>query len=86
MTNLLEPQRLVDKKMPSIRPVSRFGTLASLTLACVAETWTTPGVSLSLTDLTGTLGAYTHEASLLPICGIADALAIAVALDQRLKR
>lgn len=62
---------------------SRAATLAALTLAASAETWTTSGVSLTLTDLTGTLSASSDEAS-WALTVYTTAFAISVALSHRL--
>lgn len=63
--------------------VSRAATVAALTMASAAETWTTSGVSLSLTDLTGTLSASSDEASWALTVYMA-AFAVSVALSHRL--
>jgi MFS family permease len=41
----------------------RTATLIALILAAAAESWTASGISLTLTDLTGTLSASSDEAS-----------------------
>jgi MFS family permease len=66
-----------------IRSQRRSATLLALTLACSAETWTTSGVSLTLTDLTGTLSASGDEAS-WTLTVYTTAFAIAVALSHRM--
>ncbi|MBB5060122.1 MFS family permease [Granulicella aggregans] len=63
--------------------VSRAATLAALTLASAAETWTTSGVSLTLTDLTGTLSASSDQASWALTVYMA-AFAVSIALSDRL--
>ena len=63
--------------------VSRSATLIALTLASAAESWTTSGVSLTLTDLTGTLSASSDEAS-WALTVYMSAFAISVALSHRL--
>ncbi len=68
---------------PHIRSISRPGTLIALTLASAAETWTTSGVSLTLTDLTGTLSVSSDEAS-WALTVYMSAFAISVALSHRL--
>jgi len=65
------------------REVSRSATLAALTLASAAETWTTSGVSLTLTDLTGTLSASSDQASWALTVYMA-AFAVSIALSDRL--
>ena len=63
--------------------ISRSVTLAALTLASAAETWTTSGVSLTLTDLTGTLSASSDQASWALTVYMA-AFAVSIALSDRL--
>ncbi len=66
---------------PQSRRISRSATLIALTLASAAETWTTSGVSLTLTDLTGTLSASSDEAS-WALTVYMSAFAISVALSH----
>lgn len=61
----------------------RKATLITLTLATVAETWATTGVSLTLTDLTGTLSSSSDEAS-WALTVYTTAFAISIALSHRL--
>ncbi len=68
---------------PNIRRISRSATLIALTMASAGETWTTSGVSLTLTDLTGTLSASSDEAS-WALTVYMSAFAISVALSHRL--
>lgn len=58
-------------------------TLLAFTLATGMEQWTGTGLSVTLTDLTGTLGASSDEAS-WAITLYSSAFAIAVALTHRL--
>jgi DHA2 family multidrug resistance protein len=52
-------------------------------MACAAEAWTTSGVSLTLTDLTGTLSASSDEAS-WALTVYTTAFAVSVAVSHRL--
>jgi EmrB/QacA subfamily drug resistance transporter len=61
----------------------RSATLLAFTLACCAEYWTTASVSLTLTDLGGTLGASSDEAS-WALTIYTTAFAVGVALSHRL--
>jgi MFS family permease len=61
----------------------RSGTLLALALACTAEYWTTASVSLTLTDLGGTLSASSDEAS-WALTIYTTAFAVAIALSHRL--
>ena len=61
----------------------RTATLLALTLAASAETWTTSGVSLTLTDLTGTLSASADEAS-WALTVYMTSFSVSVALSHRL--
>jgi EmrB/QacA subfamily drug resistance transporter len=61
----------------------RTATLIALALATSAENWTTSGVSLTLTDLTGTLSASSDEAS-WALTVYTTAFAIGVALSHHL--
>ena len=65
------------------RDLSRSATFVALILASAAETWTTSGVSLTLTDLTGTLSASSDQASWALTVYMA-AFAISIALSDRL--
>ena len=62
---------------------ARAATLVGLTLATAAEYWTSSGVSLVLTDLTGTLSASSDEAS-WALTVYTTAFAVAVALSHSL--
>ncbi len=64
-------------------PWQRSATLLALALACTAEYWTTASVSLTLTDLGGTLGASSDEAS-WALTIYTTAFAVAIALSHRL--
>lgn len=75
--------RLLTPGDSSQHRVSRAATVAALTLASAAETWTTSGVSLTLTDLTGTLSASSDEAS-WALTVYMSAFAVSVALSHRL--
>ena len=61
----------------------RSATLLALAFACSAEYWTTASVSLTLTDLGGTLGASSDEAS-WALTVYTTAFAVAIALSHRL--
>jgi MFS family permease len=61
----------------------RSATLLALTFAVCAEYWTTASVSLTLTDLGGTLGASSDEAS-WALTIYTTAFAVGVALSHRL--
>ena len=64
-------------------PWQRSATLLGLAFACTAEYWTTASVSLTLTDLGGTLGASGDEAS-WALTIYTTAFAVAIALSHRL--
>ncbi|NYF87962.1 MFS transporter [Tunturiibacter empetritectus] len=64
-------------------PWQRSATLLALAFACTAEYWTTASVSLTLTDLGGTLGASSDEAS-WALTIYTTAFAVAIALSHRL--
>lgn len=61
----------------------RSATLLAFALACCAEYWTTASVSLTLTDLGGTLSASSDEAS-WALTIYTTAFAVAIALSHRL--
>jgi EmrB/QacA subfamily drug resistance transporter len=61
----------------------RSATLLAFAFACSAEYWTTASVSLTLTDLGGTLGASSDEAT-WAITIYTTAFAVAIALSHRL--
>ena len=61
----------------------RTATLVALCLATAAEYWTSSGVSLVLTDLTGTLSASSDEAS-WALTVYSTAFAVSIALSHRL--
>ena len=61
----------------------RTATLIGFTLATAAEYWTSSGVSLVLTDLTGTLSASSDEASWV-LTVYTTAFALSIALSHRL--
>jgi DHA2 family multidrug resistance protein len=61
----------------------RTVTLIALCLATAAEYWTSTGVSLILTDLTGTLSASSDEAS-WALTVYTTAFAVSIALSHRL--
>lgn len=61
----------------------RTGTLIGLMFAAAAETWTSSGISLTLTDLTGTLSASSDEAS-WALTVYTTAYAVAVVCAHRL--
>jgi EmrB/QacA subfamily drug resistance transporter len=83
MIPLAETQPLASLVSPRGRHISRSATLIALTLASAAETWTASGVSLTLTDLTGTLSASSDEAS-WALTVYMSAFAISIALSHRL--
>jgi EmrB/QacA subfamily drug resistance transporter len=72
------------EQVVSVNPhAGRTATLVGLVLATSAEAWTTSGVSLTLTDLTGTLSSSSDEAS-WALTVYTTAFAIGVALSHRL--
>jgi len=79
----LDHVRLLTPGGSSRHWVSRVATVVALTLASAAGTWTTSGVSLSLTDLTGTLSASSDEAS-WALTVYMSAFAVSIALSHRL--
>ena len=73
----------IDSSTASGKSFAVGATLLAFTLAVGMEQWTGSGLSVTLTDLTGTLGSTADEAS-WAITVYSSAFAIAVALTHRL--
>lgn len=73
----------VDETTEQSMRWQRSATLLAFAFACSAEYWTTASVSLTLTDLGGTLGSSSDEAS-WALTIYTTAFAVAIALSHRL--